>query len=157
MDSRRPASSSSDFSPSRDQQYRFLSVRRRAAVGFSTSRPQLWFLAVLHPAAAVISRRPASQQQFLAVPCPTERNSFSPSPPRPAVVVSRRPAGRRPAVVVSRRQASSSSSSSSGSRRLLSSHFFVFFVRLIFLKMFQFVLRFLIAYGDLTLKIVLKL
>ena len=72
-------------------------------------------------------------------------------------MVSRRPAGRRPAVVVSRRQASSSSSSSSGSRRLLSSHFFVFLVRLIFLKMFQFVLRFLIAYGELTLKIVLKL
>ena len=85
-------------------------------------------------------------------------------------MVSRRPAGRRPAVVVSRRLASSSSSS--GSRRLLSSsrrllsaekpsispsHVFVFLVRLIFLKTVLICFRFFIAYGELTLTIVLKL
>jgi hypothetical protein len=44
--SRRPASSSSSFSPSRDQQYWFLSVQ------LLRPRPAEWILAIPRPAAA---------------------------------------------------------------------------------------------------------
>ncbi len=125
-----PRVHSSGFSPSRAQQQSFLAVPRPAAAvyrrparrcGFSPfGVKQQWVAPPRRPAlsssdfspsrvAAAVSRRPVSN-----------RTQFFPAiPPRPAVVVSRRPAGRRPAVVVSRRLAFSSSSS--GPRRLLSS------------------------------------
>jgi len=53
--SRSPASSSSSFSPPRQQMW-FLSVRRPVTVGFSTQRPAAVVSAVLRPV-AVISRR----------------------------------------------------------------------------------------------------